>query len=157
MYEQIELEKIETGTILKILPSVGENGYITMELGAEVSNVIARGQDGLPVVTRRSAQSTVRIEDGGTMAIAGLMDSRNRQRDEATPGISDIPVAGELFKNTTGLDQRKQVAVFITAHILPEPGEARKAEQPKEHRSLPPVSKGEFVPQLIQALKGTNP
>jgi len=52
-YARSELEKIGSGIIMKITPRIGENGDITLELNVEVSDVVARGENNLPVVTRR--------------------------------------------------------------------------------------------------------
>ncbi len=71
-----DLEKIETGTILRITPQVGPNGELTLDMNIEVSDVIARGEENLPVVSRRTARSTIQIENGGTAAVAGLVDTR---------------------------------------------------------------------------------
>ncbi len=61
-YTRSELEKVEIGTVLTITPIIGENNEITMAISTEVSDVIARGSNNLPVVTRRMAESTVRVE-----------------------------------------------------------------------------------------------
>jgi len=121
-YYRASLEKIETGTVLKITPRISENGDITLEMSTEVSDVVARGEDNLPVVTRRSAASTVRIEDGGTAAIAGLMDNRTRLNKSRAPGLADIPLVGDLFRNTNSRKSSRQVAVFVTARLVPEQG-----------------------------------
>ncbi len=113
IYERIELEKIETGTLLKILPRISDKGDITLDVAAEVSDVIARGANNLPVVNRRTANSTVRVEDGGTVAIAGLMDARSRQSDRETPYFSAVPLIGRAFDNQTEVESTKQVAVFV--------------------------------------------
>jgi type II secretory pathway component GspD/PulD (secretin) len=117
-YTRSQLEKIESGTLLKITPHIGENNDITLEMSTEVSDVVAYGEDDLPVVTRRSATSTVRIEDGGTAAVAGLMDSRTRVAKSKTPGLGDIPILGELFRNRSTDVSSRQVAIFITAHLI---------------------------------------
>ena len=60
---QSDLEKIETGTILSITPRIGDDGSITLSLELEVSDVVARGQQDLPVVNRRAARSTIRTRE----------------------------------------------------------------------------------------------
>jgi type II secretory pathway component GspD/PulD (secretin) len=117
-YTRSDLEKIETGTILTIKPVIAETGKITLQIGAEVSDVVARGEDNLPVVTRRSAKSMVRIDDGGTAAIAGLMDNRARINNKKAPGLSNLPLVGGLFKNTNDQNISRQVAVFVTAYLM---------------------------------------
>jgi type II secretory pathway component GspD/PulD (secretin) len=117
-YTRFELETIETGTILTITPRIGDNNEITLEMVTEVSDVIARGEDNLPIVTRRSTKNTVRIEDGGTAAVAGLMDTRKRIQKSKAPGLGDIPILGLFFNNTNKSESTRQVAVFITARLM---------------------------------------
>jgi type II secretory pathway component GspD/PulD (secretin) len=119
-YVQFQLEKISTGTTLTITPRIGDNNEITLEMTTEVSDVIARGADNLPIVTRRTTKNTVRIEDGGTAAVAGLMDNRTRISKAKAPGLGDIPIFGELFRNTKDERSARQVAVFVTARLISE-------------------------------------
>ena len=119
-YATSDLEKIETGTTLKIVPRIGRDGDITLEIETEVSDVVARGEDNLPVVTRRTATSTVRVENGGTAAIAGLMDRRVQEQTMVVPGISQVPLLGKLFTNEADRTVERQVAVFITARLMPQ-------------------------------------
>lgn len=135
-YVQFQLEKISSGTTLTITPRIGDNNEITLEIVTEVSDVTARGEDNLPIVARRTTKNTVRIEDGGTAAIAGLMDSRSRIGKTQTPGLGDIPILGELFRNRRDERSSRQVAVFVTARLIPRPesqagGESAKRPQIK--------------------------
>lgn len=149
-YMRFELETIETGTTLTITPRIGDNNEITLEMVTEVSDVIARGADNLPVVTRRTTKNTVRIEDGGTAALAGLMDSRTRLQESRAPGLAGIPIFGELFRNTTRNKSSRQAAVFVTAHLVPETGHFR--QEPVEDRiQIEPVGE-EFKMALKEAL-----
>lgn len=114
------LEKIETGTILGITPQVGPNGELTLNMNIEVSDVVSRGQQNLPVVSRRTARSTVQIRSGGTAAIAGLVDTRAQFGREGIPGAADLPLLGNAFRTDTLNHQARQVAVFITATLVDE-------------------------------------
>jgi type II secretory pathway component GspD/PulD (secretin) len=118
-YVQFQLEKISSGTTLTITPRIGDNNEITLETITEVSDVTARGADNLPIVTRRSTKNTVRLSDGGTAAVAGLMDSRTRLNKVGTPGLAKLPLLGGLFRNSTTQNSSRQVAVFITARLMP--------------------------------------
>lgn len=116
-----ELEKIESGTKLNITPHIGDNNDITLTLAIEVSDSIPRGRESdLPVVTRRTSTSTVRIKDGGTVALAGLTENRTRTDKRRVPGLSKLPLIGGLFKNTNDEGASREIAVFVTAHIIPE-------------------------------------
>ena len=127
-YTTAQLEKIESGTTLKITPRIGTGGEITLQMETEVSDVLAY-KDNLPVVTRRTAKSTVRIEDGGTAAVAGLMDSRSRLSRSRTPGLGDIPIVGELFRYKDSRKSSRQVAIFVTARLMRQDGPGPAAAQ----------------------------
>lgn len=149
-YTRFELETIETGTTLTITPRIGDNNEITLDISAEVSDVIARGEDNLPVVTRRTTKNTVRLEDGGTAAIAGLIDSRTQIQKHRAPGLAGIPIFGQLFRNSAGYKSSRQVAVFVTARLMPEQGLVR--QEPVEERTpIEPVGE-EFRAALQEAL-----
>ncbi len=151
-YVDSQLEKIDSGTSLNILPQVGGNGEITLTMSTEVSDVVARTSTGLPVVTRRKASSTVRVEDGGTAAVAGLIDNRLFEVDEEVPGLGKLPLAGNLFSNDNSLDSSRQVAVFVTARLLKEPeeGEVAGAALRPVYK---PVDEDEFRKELEISLK----
>jgi type II secretory pathway component GspD/PulD (secretin) len=124
-FARSELEKVESGTKLTITPHIGDNNDITLELAIEVSDSIPRGRaSDLPVITRRTATNTVRIKDGGTVALAGLSENRTRTDKRRVPGLSKLPLIGGLFKNTRDEGASREIAVFVTAHIIPEPGQS---------------------------------
>ncbi len=152
IYTTARLEKVETGTILGITPQVGEDGAITLTIATEVSGVIARGEKNLPVVTRRTAKSTVRVEGGGTAVLAGLMDSRSEKNRSGVPGLSELPLLGPLFRRDTNRNASRQVAVFITATLVrPEAGGGE--DQPAEGPVIPPVPDKEFREALRESLR----
>ena len=118
-----QLETIETGTILGITPQVGPNGQLTLEMEIEVSDVIARGERNLPVVSRRIAKSIVQIENGGTAAVAGLINTRTQTGESGVPGAGSVPLLGHAFKTDTLNHRAQQVAVFVTATIVDQGGQ----------------------------------
>jgi len=131
-----DLETIETGTILGIVPRIGPDGDLTLEMNIEVSNVIARGQRDLPVVSRRTARSTVQIDDGGTAAIAGLIDSRAQFNRSGVPGTMEAQFFGRALRNDALTHSARQIAVFVTATVVDK--KSRPLEYAKPPR--PPVA-----------------
>ena len=109
------LEQIETGTVLSILPRLDDNGLITLDIDIRVSDVVARGENNLPTVVSREAKSRVTIEDGGTTAIAGLVDTRTAIGNQGIPRLKDIPLIGRGFSRDSINHDVKQVAIFVTA------------------------------------------
>ncbi len=120
-YSRAELREIESGTKLEITPHVGDNNDITLQISIEVSDSIprARGSD-LPLVTRRTSDNNVTVKDGGTVALAGLSENRMRSNRQRVPGLSKLPLVGELFKNKDDDNASREIAVFITAHLVPQ-------------------------------------
>jgi type II secretory pathway component GspD/PulD (secretin) len=124
-YSRSELQEITSGTKLEITPHVGDNNDITLQISIEVSDSIPRGRGSeLPVVTRRTAENNVTVKDGGTVALAGLSENRTRSNKKRVPGLSRLPLVGELFKNADDDNASREIAVFITAHLVPHNGRA---------------------------------
>lgn len=146
-----DLEQIETGTVLRITPQIGRSGTITLLMELEVSDVIARGQQNLPVVNRRTAQSAVQIEDGGTAAIAGLIDTRSQVNRQGLPGTINIPVLGRLLRSDRLDHQAQQIAIFVTAHIV-EGEDSRFRTGRDKPPNLGTVDEEAFRVELGQAL-----
>ena len=136
-YTQSQMEKIDAGTTLKITPRIGQEGQISLELETEVSDVVARGGNNLPMVTRRIATTTVRIQDGGTAVVAGLKDHRFRSALEETPYFSRLPLVGLLFRNKSDTVGHREVAMFVTAYIVDESGQATNRARVGERRFSP--------------------
>jgi len=135
-----QLETIESGTTLTITPHIGDNNDIMMHVSIEVSDSIPRGRDTeLPIVTRRTATNDVLIQDGGTVAMAGLTQNRSVTSHKRTPGLSNLPLIGSLFNNKDALTVIQEVAVFVTAHILRN-GRPARSQRPQsfQPQGLPP-------------------
>jgi len=139
-YARSELEKIESGTKLTITPHIGDNNDITLDLAIEVSDSIPRGRESdLPVVTRRTSTNTVRIKDGGTVALAGLTENRTRLAKRRVPFFSKLPVIGPLFKNSNDNKSTREIAVFVTANIIPESGQSVDFTEPITSTTRVPI------------------
>lgn len=119
-YTYPRLEVIKVGIILKIRPYVAENGDITVMLEPEFSEVVGKGETNLPVVTKRSVSTEVRVKDGETITIGGLISKSEVKRVTKVPLLGDIPILGYLFSSTTPETIEREVVVFITPHVLVE-------------------------------------
>jgi type II secretory pathway component GspD/PulD (secretin) len=146
-----DLQKIETGTILHITPQVGPGGELTLDMNIEVSDVVARGKENLPVISRRIAHSTVQIESGGTAAVAGLVDTRAQFGKAGIPGASSLPLLGHAFRTDTLNHQARQVAVFVTATCV-DPDDTTLGSAKNLASPLPSVDQSTYRQQLKLAL-----
>ena len=169
-YASSYMENVVSGTTLTITPYIGDDGDITLEMAVEVSDSIpsARSTE-LPVVTRRTAENTVRIKDGGTAIVAGLTENRSNHDNKKVPGLSKLPLVGSLFKNTANEDSSREIAVFITARIVPEDGLnveftgpsptsfMQNQQQPQTQYQAPVESRGSsYQSSLLDAVSHQN-
>jgi type II secretory pathway component GspD/PulD (secretin) len=143
-----DLEEIETGTILRITPQVGRDGTLTLVMELEVSDVVARGEQNLPVVNRRTVENTVQIENGGTAAVAGLSDMRKQQARRGIPLLRSIPLVG---RNDRAVSRNQQVAIFVTATLV-GPGDRSFQTGNRRPPSMRTVDEDAYRAELAQAL-----
>ena len=157
-YAQSQLEKIESGTVLSITPHIGDNNDITLDLAIEVSDSIPSGRGSqLPVVTRRTAQNSVTVEDGGTVALAGLTENRSRKKEQRVPFMSDIPLVGGLFRNKDNDKSSREIAVFVTAYMIRDAKDVNfRAPEPTEASMRTEPARNEFRQNLAEALSRQN-
>ena len=155
LFNRTELAQIESGTKLTITPHVGENNDITLRISVEVSDSIPAGTvSALPVITRRTADNTVTVQDGGTVALAGLTENRTRTDKRRAPVLSNLPLLGGLFKNTNDQQASREIAVFVTAHIMKKSQfEPPKPAPPSigQNFGQPPTSQSFGVPSEVES------
>lgn len=111
----------EVGIKINIEPRVHHNKEVTLKVSVEVSNLSGEVQSGgssQPVIGTRSIESTIRLKDGETNFLAGLMRTDETVSDSGLPGLSDIPVIGRLFSKNRNNNQRTDVILTLTPHII---------------------------------------
>ena len=108
---------VDIGTTLRVTPQVNEDGYITMRVHPEVSSLYA-SLDAGPRITTREADTTVRVKEGETLVIGGLIKQKDNRSRGKIPIFGDIPIIGFLFSRSERDMEQKELAVFITPRIL---------------------------------------
>lgn len=108
---------IDVGTTLSVTPRVNDDGYITMTIHPEVSSVVSLETAG-PLITTREADTIVRVRDGETVVIGGLIKNENNGRRDRIPVLGSLPLVGFLFSNKSEDKKQTELAVFITPHII---------------------------------------
>ena len=113
----------EVGIKLAITPLINADGYITVRIRPEVSSVTGfRGaSNDLPVVSTRQAETTVRLKDGASVIIAGLLDDEKTVITSKVPLLGDIPLLGALFRHRNIVTSKRDLVIEVTPHLLPEP------------------------------------
>jgi type II secretory pathway component GspD/PulD (secretin) len=124
---QTRIQPVDVGVKLAVTPLTGGNGEITTRIVPEVSNITQIDlQTGLPLVSDRQADTTVRVRDGETIAIGGLTLDQEQSTHTRIPVLGDIPILGQLFRSNQISDVKTELVVFITPRILANTDPARK-------------------------------
>ncbi len=122
--QNITTSTVNAGIKLYVTGKVNNDGYITMNLHPEVSLVtFAPGGAGgvqTPLVQTREATTTVRVKDGDTLVISGLINDQEVKSLSKVPLLGDVPFFGQLFRNTRTLRTHDQVMIFIKVSIQKE-------------------------------------
>lgn len=108
---------VDIGINLRVTPQINEDNYITMRVHPEVSSLSA-SLDAGPRITTREADTTVRIKEGETLIIGGLIKQAEDSTREKIPILGNIPIVGFLFSRMEKNKEQKELAVFITPKIL---------------------------------------
>jgi type II secretory pathway component GspD/PulD (secretin) len=112
------LQAVSSGIRLEITPYASASGEITVHVEPEVGDVVGRGEDDLPEISRRTASTTVRVKDGETFTIGGLSVQQEIVVQKKVPLLGDIPLLGAIFRYEEKSMRDNQIVIFITPHIL---------------------------------------
>lgn len=113
----------KAGIILRYTPYVSNDGRITAIVHTEVSSPVYVEDLKAYRFNKRSADTSVRLKDGETMVIGGLIGSEEAKSYRKIPLLGDIPVLGAFFKNVQKSKQSSEIMIFLTAHVLPSDNE----------------------------------
>jgi type IV pilus assembly protein PilQ len=114
----IRFQPITFGIKLDITPWISQGGQITAEIAPELSNSDGNNTDGYPNVSTRTISTTVRLNDGETIILGGLIKTTQSESRKKVPFLGDIPLIGALFRSTAKNQTKSNLVVYITPHIL---------------------------------------
>ncbi len=117
-HQTSRFQPIKFGITLDIVPWISQSGQITAEITPNVSNSDKTNEDGYPNVSTRSITTTVRLNDGQTLALGGLIKNQESEYSYKVPFLGSIPIIGALFRQTGKMRQKSNLVVFITPHIV---------------------------------------
>ena len=119
--QNITTSTVNAGIKLFVTGKTNNDGYITMNVHPEVSLVqlsnVGAGGVQTPNVRVREATTTVRVKDGETLIISGLINDQDVREIQKVPLLGDIPFFGQLFRNTHLQHTHDQVVIFLKVSI----------------------------------------
>ena len=115
------------GIVLNMRPRISDDGNdVTMQTETIVSSIDSTATKALgssaflaPVVDNREVQSIVRVSDNTPFIIGGLISTNNSTQINGIPYLSEIPILGNLFRNTVTTKTRQEVIIVVTPHVIP--------------------------------------
>ncbi len=113
----------EAGIVMDILPKIGEDGTISMRLRPSVTSVLSQQRDTqgnlITLLSKRDLLTqNVRIRDGQTLVLGGLIQQRDTLRADRLPGASDLPIVGAMFRASQSNRKRSEIVLLVTPHIV---------------------------------------
>ncbi|MDR0225598.1 MAG: type II secretion system secretin GspD [Burkholderiaceae bacterium] len=165
------VERKDVGLMLRVRPQINENGTVKLAVFQEVSSVdeaTRKDANGL-TTNKRSIESNVLVEDGNIVVLGGLLDDKYSQAEDRVPLLGDIPVVGNLFRNTNRKRNKTNLVVFLrpvvmrdaasTNQVSSDRYEAIRAQQqglqPEENVLLRSVNAAPLLPALNKPESGS--
>lgn len=120
------IQTVTVGTILSITPQVSADGLVTLDITPAVSRLVrtetsATGNTNAPVIDIRQASSIVRVRDGATIIMGGLVQDSSTSTRRKVPLLGDLPILGKAFSGTHRTKERTELVFFLTPRIIRDP------------------------------------
>jgi len=113
---------VDVGLKLSVIPTINDDGMVTMKLTPEISEVVAKitSAEGstIPQVNKTEVETSVMVKDGQTIIMAGLRNQNKSHTKKGIPGLMDIPYIGGAFSRTTDTLTNSEIVILITPHIV---------------------------------------
>jgi type IV pilus assembly protein PilQ len=109
-----------TGIILRVTPHIVGNSQVMLELHAERSNIAAAPSDLGFTFQTQEAETQVLVDNGETAVIGGLTIIEKQNVRAGIPFLMDLPVLGVLFRNTHSRENKRDLLIMVTPHIVRE-------------------------------------
>jgi general secretion pathway protein D len=108
----------DIGVELKMKPQVHLEDEVTIELEVKISAISGTGYADIPIIATREVKNTIRLKDGETNLLAGLLRDEERKSITGIIGLKDIPLLGQLFSRTQSQIDQSDVVLTLTPHII---------------------------------------
>jgi len=108
----------DVGLTLKVKSQIGEGGSVRMQVAHENSSVVSNSASQGPTLDKSSIDTSVVVEDGDIIVLGGLLKDDYQDLDDGVPGLSKIPVIGNLFSSKTRKRIKSNLMVFLRPVVL---------------------------------------
>jgi general secretion pathway protein D len=128
------------GVNIQVTPRVHHNNEISLALDVRLGTISGEGYGGLPTFGNRSVNTVLRLGDGETSLLAGLISDEERTSLNGTPGLANVPILGRLFAANRKEVKESDIVLMMTPRII------RRAD----------VTLKDLLPHAIDGVGGSN-
>lgn len=134
----VTVQNVTIGTVLSITPEIAADGLITLDITPAVSRLVrverlvtdSGSQATAPVIDIRQSTSIVRVRDGDTVVLGGLVQEGTASTVRKIPLLGDIPLLGKAFRGELKTRENTELVFFVTPRIV-HAGRERPVERPQ--------------------------
>ncbi len=148
---------VDIGIVLEVVPQISSEGQIIMDIHPIITEKVgdsiletATVKLSTPILAVREANSVVKVRDGQTMVMAGLIKEKRSEKDTKVPVMGSIPVLGALFTRSEKTGQKSELVIFLTPTILT--GKRIEDLSQEEMRKFISTPEGQFKENLMEDL-----
>jgi len=105
------------GVKLKVSATLTEDNGIFLTVEAEQNAAVGESDTEIPIIDTRKARTSLLLKDGQVVILGGLRRQSKTKEVDQIPIISDLPIIGELFKNTKNIVKNSELVVFLSPHV----------------------------------------
>jgi MSHA type pilus biogenesis protein MshL len=113
---------VTEGIVLDVTPQIGPDDTVTLNIRPSITDRVGQATSPsgsvVPVVAVRAADTVVRVPDGQTVIIGGLMQSRSSRTRAGVPVMEDVPVLGPVFRKRDDQDRKTELVILLTPTVL---------------------------------------
>ncbi|MDQ2858319.1 MAG: hypothetical protein M3R53_06665 [Candidatus Eremiobacteraeota bacterium] len=113
-----QVNYVNVGVNLQILPRVSSDGFVTSHIYSEVSSVTSFNPQGIPQISQRTANTTATVHDGDAFIIGGLLQDNELRNLSKIPFIGDLPLIGVFFRHVSTSHSQTNLYIVVTPHIV---------------------------------------
>lgn len=117
---QYQVIYVDIGTKLNITATVLPDGGVSLNVKPDISNLLDLINNQYPHTANRTANVFLRVKDGETMVLGGLLRETENLTKTKIPLLGDIPILGQMFRNETRQKTKNEVVIMITPRIIPQ-------------------------------------
>jgi general secretion pathway protein D len=122
----VSYQREDVAITLKVTPQINESNFVTLDVFQEVQEIEEDNQGLDPstagfITSKRSAETTVVVQDNQTVVIGGLISTTDTKVETKIPVLGDLPLLGALFRGKRTESRKTNLLIFLTPHVIDTP------------------------------------